>query len=99
MRLGKYICKTRKRHGGGDTTCGICGIGVEDLGHFLLRCQKLEGKRRIDLLGNRGREDAEIIGELLFSGKRIQEVKEMLSRMWREREYILRMAGQGWIQG
>ena len=64
MRLGKCICKTRKRHGGGDTTCGICGIGVEDLGHFLLRCQKLEGKRRIDLLGNRGREDAEIIGEL-----------------------------------
>ena len=59
----------------------------------------MEGKRRIDLLGNRGREDAEIIGELLFSGKRIQEVKEMLGRMWREREYILRMAGQGWIQG
>ena len=48
---------------------------MEDLGHFLLRCQKSEGKRRIDLLRDRGREDDEIIGELLFSGKRIQEVK------------------------
>ena len=72
---------------------------MEDLGHFLLRCQKSEGKRRIDLLRDRGREDDEIIGELLFSGKRIQEVKEMLGSMWRERGYIIRMAGQGWIQG
>ena len=82
---------------GGDTTCELCGIREKDLGYFLLRCQKLEGKRRSDQLG--GREDNVIIGELLFAGERIQEVKEMLRRMWRERGHIIRMLEQGrnWI--
>ena len=66
------------------------------LEHFLLKCRKLEGKRRRDLLGDRNREENIIIGELLFSGEKIQEVKEMLGRMWRERGYIMRMMGQGW---
>ena len=76
----------RKRHGGGGTTCDLCGVEMEDLGHFLLRCHKLEGKRRRELFGLPNREDDEIIGEMLFSGERIQEVKEMLGKMWRERE-------------
>ena len=41
----------------------------------------MDGKRRWDLLGDRNREENVIIGELLFSGERIQEVKEMLGRM------------------
>ena len=95
-RANSLQLNDRKRFGGGDTTCELCGIGEEDLGHFLLRCQKLEGKRRRDLLGDRNREENIIIGELLFSGEKIQEVKEMLGRMWRERGYIMRMMGQGW---
>ena len=82
----------RRRHGGGDITCEICGEGQEDLEHFILKCRKLEGKRKSDLLGDRGRESEVIIGELLFSGERTQEVKEMLGKMWREREYGIIMA-------
>ena len=80
--------KNRKRHGGGDTTCDLCGVEMEDLGHFLLRCHKLEGKRRRELFGSLNRGDNEI--ELLFSGERIQEVKDMLGKMWREREIRIR---------
>ena len=36
----------RKRYGGGDTTCDLCGEGQEDLEHFLLKCSKLDVKRR-----------------------------------------------------
>ena len=83
-----------RRHTGGDTTCEICGEGQEDLEHFILKCSKLEGKRMIELLGDRGREEKEIIGELLFSGERIQDVKDMLGRMWRERENRIMIARQ-----
>ena len=83
-----------RRHTGGDTTCEICGEGQEDLEHFILKCSKLEGKRMVELLGDRGREEKEIIGELLFSGERIQDVKDMLGRMWRERENRIMIARQ-----
>ena len=48
----------------------------------------------VELLGDRGREEKEIIGELLFSGERIQDVKDMLGRMWRERENRIMIARQ-----
>ena len=65
------------------------GFGTFPSEVFKIRCEK-EG----DLLGNRDREDKEIIGELLFSGERIQDVKDMLGRMWRERDYRLKIARQ-----
>ena len=37
-------------------------------------------------------EDEDVIGKLLFSGERIQDVKIMLGRMWRERDYLLTLA-------
>ena len=85
-RANALRLNNRKRHGGGDTTCDLCGVEREDLGHFLLRCHKLEGKRRRELFGLPNRGDDEIIGEMLFSGERIQEIKEMLGKMWRERD-------------
>ena len=51
-----------------------------------MRCHKLEGKRRRELFGLPNRGDDEIIGEMLFAGERIQEIKEMLGKMWRERD-------------
>ena len=77
----------RHRRGDGNTTCEICGEGEEDLSHFILKCRKLEGKRNKELFGE-GEEEG-VIGKLLFSGERIQDVKVMLGRMWREREYLL----------
>ena len=77
------------RHSGGDTTCKICGEGEEDLEHFILKCSKLEGFRRRDLIGEgSGRE---VLGRILFDKKRIGEVKTMLGKLWRERTYWLRI--------
>ena len=80
----------RHRRGGGITTCEICGEGEEDLSHFILKCRKLERKRDRELFGE-GEEEV-VIGKLLFSGERIQDVKVMLGRMWKEREYLLTLA-------
>ena len=78
-----------RRHYKENTDCKICNKGEkEDLGHFLLRCEKLESKRDRSLFTDG--EEIDRIGKFLFEKERIEEVKLMLGRMWREREIIIK---------
>ena len=61
----------------------------EDLGHFMLRCRKLECVRNRELI-TQGTE-IDRIGRLLFDRENIEKVKRMIGRMWKEREYQKKM--------
>ena len=69
----KLNINNRHRRGEGVTICDIYGVGDEDLGHFLLKYQKLEGKREKELFGNGKDEDEVIIGRFSFSRERIRK--------------------------
>ena len=88
-RANRITLEIFNSHNGGDTTCKICGEGEEDLEHFIMKCSKLEGFRRRDLIGEgSGRET---LGKILFDKKGIGEVKTMLGKLWRERMYWMRI--------
>ena len=55
----------------------------------MLNCEKLESKRDRGLFTEG--EEVDKIGRFLFEKERIEEVKIMLGRMWREREVIRKM--------
>ena len=57
----------------------------EDLGHFMLRCKKLEWVRNRDLFTEGTEVDR--LGRLLFEKENIEKVKRMLGKMWKEREF------------
>ena len=68
----------------------MCRLETEDLGHFILRCPELSGARREGLIREvGGQEDRERLGRLLFTGGRVEEVREMLGSLWRLRSYLV----------
>ena len=82
-RTNTLVLEDLKRHSKEDTSCKICDIGEkEDLGHFIIRCNKLNWFRNKDLMGVG--EEENILGKLLFDRDKMEEVKRMLGRMWRE---------------
>ena len=79
------------RHKGGEVRCELCDADWEDLEHFLLECPKLGVCRDSVFLNEVGGlgDNREKLGNLLFSGNRIEEVKTWLGKLWRERRFQL----------
>ena len=73
-RTNTMALNDRFRHDRGDirrcTNYSICAVEYEDLGHFLLQCERLDGERdRVLMRELRGADDIETIGNLLFRGE------------------------------
>ena len=70
--------------------CGVCGLEVEDLRHFVARCVELESERReaVELQRPRWSDEVQVVGRFLFP-----EVgpgnRRVLCKMWRKRRRIL----------
>ena len=79
----------RNRHLGKDSDCFMCRKGMEDLRHFILDCNKLEGLRlgMIGLQRPRLEDWREVVGRFLF-GDNIMMNRRDLWRLWREREKL-----------
>ena len=86
----------RRRYGGGNVVCDLCGSGKEDLAHFIMKCNILDGKRKNSLLEG---EESDVVrlGGLLFSTRKetVEELKKMLGEMWRERKRLRDLLGEG----
>ena len=82
------------RDTGESTACDLCGVEKEDLIHFMMKCNALEGKRKKTLFGE-GEDDIMKLGSLLFSRetKTVEELKVMLGGMWRERRRLRDLLG------
>ena len=80
----------RGRHVNGDTSCGLCGEGIEDLQHFLLRCPMLMDVRASDLRLQRpfGAEEEDVITTYLSEEAEIEKSKEILYLMYMKREKL-----------
>ena len=74
--------------------CGICGAEIEDLGHFILRCSKLEDERDTNLIDeHKGDNEIETLGNLFFLGGEIDRVGLMTKRLWKARKYWINRLG------
>ena len=79
------------RHKGGVTRCELCDADWEDIEHFMLECPKLSVCRDNALIREIGGPgtNRERLGKLLFCNNRIEDVKALLGKLWRERTFIL----------
>ena len=88
-RTNSMELNDKYRHDKGEirrsTTCRICKVEMEDLTHFILRCEGLERRRTEIVRELEGRCERETLGKMLFEGERVVEVGEMIYEMWKER--------------
>ena len=76
-----------------DTRCSICAVEYEDMGHFILRCEKLRGETDREVLREmEGMDEKATLGNLLFRGD-MERVGAMLRRMWKARKYWINRLG------
>jgi hypothetical protein len=83
----------RNRFSGNTTACDGCGSDIEDLNHFLLKCDEYQKIRYEDsLLLQRPyvEDEGDTVGRFLFT-EDAELVKRKLSRMWTKRKEKLRV--------
>lgn len=77
----------RKRHQNGDTKCELCEEEREDLTHFIIDCKELEGSRDKEIMKEHyDTNKEEMIGKILHTKEKIEAVKNMLEKMWNQRQ-------------
>ena len=65
-----------------NTNCKLCGLGEENLEHFVVKCQELEGKRNPKLMEGPPISSEVKTIHILFRNKKHQETAIMLKDMW-----------------
>ena len=65
-----------------DSTCKLCGEEVEDIVHFLIKCEKLEEKREDRLIDGTTQDPVEKLRRLLFENEKYQETGRMIKNLW-----------------
>jgi len=79
-RVGALETRRRMRWLGGTTECGICGEGVEDLEHVMLKCEGLkEERQRLQWENMVEEEEVNIVRHRLGLGREDEK-----DRKWRE---------------
>ena len=69
-----------------NTDCKLCGLGKENLIHFVVECPELEGKRNKELMKGPPMSSEEKTIQILFKNKKYQETAVMLKDMWNLRK-------------
>ena len=77
-----------------DRKCKMCEEEVEDIVHFTVKCEKLEGKRNYDLINKNLIDPEERMRTVLFRNEKRQEVGRMIRDMWVLRSELLREIGK-----
>ena len=65
-----------------DSTCKLCGEEIEDIVHFLIKCEKLEAKRDDTLIDGTTQDPVEKLRRLLFENEKYQETGRMIKNLW-----------------
>ena len=65
-----------------DRTCKLCRKGREDLTHFLIECEAMEGKRNYNLIDRSIRDPEQRLINLLYEVKDHQGVGAMIKSLW-----------------
>ena len=72
--------------------CKMCGNGSEDLGHFMLHCQRLNKERisRVELQRPINMNEDSILGNFFFDGNNLHEKIDAVYKMWNKRSRTLK---------
>ena len=73
-----------------NTDCKLCGLGEENLVHFIVECPALEGKRNYELLDKDIADPKQRLIKLLYEKHKHQEKGGMIRNLWFKRKAILR---------
>merc|ERR1712055_1028324 len=73
-----------------DKKCKLCEKEEEDIVHFTIKCEKLEGKRNYDLINKELIDPEERMRALLFRNENHQEVGRMIKALWDLRGKMLK---------
>ena len=65
-----------------EATCKLCGKEVEDIVHFVIKCEKLESKREHRLIDSYTQNPEEKLRKLLFENEKHQEIGRMIRNLW-----------------
>merc|ERR1712179_560718 len=77
-----------------DRKCKMCEEEVEDIVHFTVKCEKLEGKRNYNLINKNLIDPEERMRTVLFRNEKRQEVGRMIRDMWILRSELLKEIGK-----
>ena len=69
-----------------NTNCKLCGLGEENLEHFLVECQKLEEKRNPSIMEGPLMLSEEKTIQILFRNKNHQKIALIVKNMWNLRK-------------
>ena len=83
---------TENRHRGGNTICNLCGEVEENLVHFVMLCPELREIRQncVELQQPYEEDFNQVVGKFLFKEENIETKKEILYRMWKKREKMIK---------
>merc|ERR1712082_236004 len=70
--------------------CKLCGLGTENLLHFIIQCPALKRKRNYKLLDKKETNPRQKLIRFLFDKGKYQEKGEMIKNLWYERKAILK---------
>merc|ERR1712179_702607 len=73
-----------------DKKCKLCEKEEEDIVHFTIKCEKLEGKRNYELINKELIDPEERMRALLFRNENHQEVGRMIKELWDLRGKMLK---------
>merc|ERR1711909_90977 len=73
-----------------DKKCKLCEKEEEDIVHFTIKCERLEGKRNYELINKELIDPEERMRALLFRNENHQEVGRMIKELWDLRGKMLK---------
>merc|ERR1711942_348218 len=70
--------------------CKLCGLGIENLVHFIVQCPAIERKRNHELLDKKVANPRQKLIKFLFDRGKYQEKGAMIKNLWYERKALLK---------
>merc|ERR1711942_309441 len=70
--------------------CKLCGLGVENLVHFIVECPAIERKRNYELLDRNLINPKQRLIKFLYDRGKYQEKGAMIKHLWYERKALLK---------
>ena len=92
LQVREVLGRTKEnRKNNYDTTYQLCGEEEENLEHFMIKCNKLEGKRDREIMDTlKSIEGKRKLPHLLFEMKDWEKTSNMVYKLWHLRKILLK---------
>merc|ERR1712239_35699 len=87
LKLEEAIGRGKKWY---NKECKLCGLGIENLVHFIVECPAIEKKRNYELLDSNVINPKQRLIKFLYDRGKYQEKGAMIKHLWYERKALLK---------